>query len=117
MRTRYLDIDDRTEDLSQRMREEPPVAEEFLHKYELSWLYHENALEGVVYTGQELEMALANQPLADATVIDAFLEIRNHKSAIDLIREEAKNKKVRMNLTLIKKVYETLGAGLEGRSL
>src|SRR5436309_3001679 len=111
MRTRYLDIDDRTEDLSQRMREEPRHAEEFLHKYELSWLYHENALEGVVYSGQELEMGLENQTLADATVIDAFHEIRNHKVAVDLIRAEAKNKRGRVNLTLIRKIYETLGSG------
>ena len=87
MRTRYLDIDDRTDDLNQRIREEPDLAAEFLHKYELSWLYHENALEGVVYTGQDLEMALANQPVADATVVDAFREIRNHKTAIDLVPE------------------------------
>ena len=70
MRTRYLDIDDRTEDLRQRMKDEPDVGEDFALKYELSWIYHENALEGVVYSGQELQMALANQPLADATVID-----------------------------------------------
>src|SRR5436190_20991252 len=105
MRTRYLDIDDRTEDLAQRMREAAAIADDFLRKYELSWIYHENALEGVVYSGQELELALANQPVADATVVDAFHEIRNHKTAIDLIRAESKSKKPKVNLTLIKKVY------------
>ena len=82
MRTRYLDIDDRTEDLAELMREQPDTAEEFLRKYELSWIYHENALEGVVYTAQELELALANPPLADATVLTAHQEIRNDKAAI-----------------------------------
>jgi Fic family protein len=116
MRTRYLDIDDRTEDLADRLRDAPSIGDEFARMYELSWLYHENALEGVVYTGQELEQALANALLTDATVIDAFQEIRNHKKAIELIRAESKNKKVRLTLTLIKKVYETLGSGIEGRS-
>ncbi len=116
MRSRYVDVDDRTEDLRERMRSEPDISADFLRKYELSWLYHENALEGVVYSGQELEVALANQPVADATFVTALREIRNHKVAIDLVREEAKAKKLRLNLTLVKRIYETLGAGIEGRS-
>jgi Fic family protein len=98
------------------MRADPDLGEDFLARYELSWLYHENALEGVVYTGQELATALQNAPLADATFVGALQEIRNHKIAIDLVREEAKAKKLRVNLTLVRKLYETLGAGIEGRS-
>jgi Fic family protein len=117
MRTRFVDIDDRMDDLADRMRTDPDLGEEFLKRYELSWLYHENALEGIVYTGQELATALANAPLADATFVGALHDIRNHKIAIDLVREEAKSKKLRVNLTLVKKLYETLGAGIDGRGV
>ncbi len=117
MRTRFVDIDDRMEDLADRMRADPELGADFLARYELSWLYHENALEGVVYTGQELATALQNAPLADATFVGSLHEIRNHKIAIDLVREEAKAKKLRVNLTLVRKLYETLGAGIEGRSV
>ncbi len=117
MRNRYIDIDDRTEDLAERMRDEPGIAADLLAKYELSWIYHENALEGVVYTSHELSMALANQPVADATAVGAFQEIRNHKAAIDLVRAEASGKKARVNLTIIKRIYETLGAGVSGKSI
>ena len=117
MRTRFVDIDDRMDDLADRMRSDPDLGEDFLQRYELSWLYHENALEGVVYSGQELATALANAPLADVTFVGALHEIRNHKIAIDLVREEAKSKKLRVNMTLVKKLYETLGAGIEGRSI
>jgi len=116
MRTRYIDLDDRTEDLNDRMREDPALAQDFVQKYELSWIHHENALEGVIYTGQELASALANQPLADANVVGAFQEIRNHKIAIDLVRAEAQAKKVLLNLTVIRRVYAALGAGIAGRS-
>jgi len=116
MRTRFVDIDDRMDDLADRMRSDQDLTEEFLRRYELSWLYHENALEGVVYTGQELATALDNPAVADAAFVNAFQEIRNHKAAADLIREEARSKKLRVNMTLVKKLYETLGAGLEGRS-
>jgi Fic family protein len=116
MRTRYIDIDDRTEDLNDRMREDPAIAQDFVQKYELSWIHHENALEGVIYTGHELASALANQPLADANVFGALQEIRNHKVAIELVRAEARAKKVRLNLTVIRRIYEALGAGISGRS-
>jgi len=117
MRTRFVDIDDRMDDLADRLRADPEQGAEFMARYELSWLYHENALEGVVYTGQELATALLNAPLADATFVGVLQDIRNHKIAIDLVREEAKTKKLRVNLTLVKKLYETLGAGLESRSV
>lgn len=117
MRTRYVDFDDRHEDLAERMRALPEQAEDFLRKWELSWLYHENALEGVVYTSQELALGLENQPVADASFMGALRDIRNHKTAIDLVRAEAKGKKLKLNLSMVKKLYETLGAGSEGRSV
>ena len=115
MRTRYVDIDDRMEDLADRMRGQPEVAREFLERYELSWLYHENALEGLVYTPQELAAAMANQPIADATFVSALQGIKNHKLALDLVREEARAKKPRVTLALVKRLYETLGTGAGGR--
>jgi Fic family protein len=116
MKTRFVDIDDRMEDISDRMRAHPDLAADFLQKYELSWLYHENALEGVVYTSQELAAALENQPVADATFVNTLQEIRNHKVAIDAVREESKSKKLRVNLTLVKRLCETLAQGLEGKN-
>jgi Fic family protein len=118
MRTRYVDIDDRTQDLRERMRGDTGIADDFLKKYELSWLYHENALEGVVYSSQELEVALSSvQPLAEASYLAALREIRNHRTAMDVVREEAGSKKPRFNMSLVKRLYETLGAGVEGRSV
>ncbi len=116
MRTRYLDLDDRTQDLNERMREDTDLADDFLQKYELSWVYHENALEGVVYTVPELVAGLAApQPVADAMVIGVLQEVRNHKAAIDLVRSEAGTKKTRVNLTLVKKLHETLYKGIQSK--
>jgi Fic family protein len=117
MRTRYVDIDDRMEDLADRMRSDPEVTQDFVTKYELSWLYHENALEGVVYSGQELATALEHAPVADALFVTALQEIRNHKVALDLVREEATAKKPKLNLATVKRLYETLGAGMDGKNV
>jgi Fic family protein len=116
MRTRFVDLDDRMDDLGDRMRADAELTGEFLRRYELSWLYHENALEGVVYTGQELATALDQPPLADASFVSTLQEIRNHKIAVDLIREEARSKKVRINLTLVRKLHETLAGGPDAKN-
>lgn len=116
MRTRYVDIDDRMDDLAERLRDDPELGEDFLSRYELSWLYHENALEGVVYSGQELSTALANAPLADATFVSALQAIRNHALAMNLAREDARVKKLKINLTTVKRLYETLGQGTDANA-
>ncbi len=116
MKTRFVDIDDRMDDLADRMRSAPDLTAEFLRRYELSWLHHENALEGLVYSGIELATALDNPPVADATFVSALQEIRNHKAAYDLVQEEAKAKKLRINLTLVRKLYDTLVVGFEGKN-
>jgi Fic family protein len=115
MRTRYVDIDDRMEDLADRMRGQPEIAREFLERYELSWLYHENALEGLVYTPQELAAAMSNPPVADATFVSALQGVKNHKTALDVVREEARAKKPKVTLALVKRLYETLGTGAGGK--
>jgi len=117
MRSRILDLEDRNQDLADLISDHPAIARDFLGKYELSWIYHECGLEGVVYTGNELEQALAFQPVADATSVGAFREIRNHKAAIDLVRSEAPAKRLKISLALVKRIYETLGAGIESRSV
>jgi Fic family protein len=116
MRSRYLDIEDRTQDLAELLRDEPAIAQDFSRRYELSWLYHDSALEGVVYTGQEIEIALAGQPLAEAGTIALFREIRNAKAAIELVRAEAAQKKPKITLALVKQLNATLHAGNEARA-
>ncbi len=118
MRSRYLDIEDRTQDLAELFREEPALAQDLLRKYELSWIYHENALEGVVFSGQEIETALSHQPVAEASVLSAFRDVRNFKACIDVIRAEAASKKPpKISLALAKRLYETLHAGIESRAV
>ena len=38
-------------------------AQEFLERFEMSWVYHDNALEGVVYTPSELMASTKRNPI------------------------------------------------------
>src|SRR5687768_18532244 len=78
----------------------------------MSWLYHDSALEGVVYTQQELQAALhPGTVAAEASMMPVVLEIRNHKATIDFIREEAKaggKKQAQVTLTTVKRIHDLL---------
>ena len=114
-RTRYLDLDDRTEDVRELMRERPREARDFMEKYELSWVYHENALEGMVLTYAELRQAFDPTGIVDTQMVHTYTEIRNQKAAIDFVKHEARVKQPKYNLTLVKKLYELLYQGLPNR--
>jgi Fic family protein len=114
-RTRYLDLDDRNEDAREVMRERPREAKLIMETYELSWVYHENALEGMVLTHAELLQAFEPAGVVDSSMVHTWQEIRNQKAAIDFIKAEAKAKVVKYNLTFIKKLYEILFKDLPNR--
>jgi Fic family protein len=114
-RTRYLDIDDRTEDVRELMRERPHDTRDFLEKYELSWIYHEAALEGMVLTHAELRQAFEDNGVVDTSMVHAFNEVRNQRNAIDFIKAEAKSKQPKYSLALVKKIFEILYTGLPNR--
>lgn len=116
MRSRTLDIDDRTQDLAELLRGEPGIGQEFARLYELSWIHHDCALEGVIYTAQEIATALAGQPLAEVGTIALFRDIRNARAAVDLVRAEARQKKVKITLALVRQLNATLHAGNEARA-
>jgi Fic family protein len=110
-----MDLDDRTEDVRELMRERPGSAREFLEKYELSWVYHENALEGLVLTHAELRQAFDPTGVVDSSMVHVFTEVRNQKAIIEFVKQEAANPLVKYSFSLVKKLYEILYQGLPNR--
>ncbi len=115
MRQRYLEIDDRLESFRDLQEAHRTWAQDLAQKLEMSWIYHDHALEGVVLTATELEQALSGATVSDASLAPIFAEIRNLQAAIAIVRAEAQNPKFRFTVTFVKKVYERVGQGLEGR--
>ncbi len=87
----------------------PPVAlAEYRARLSMSWIHHDSAMEGVVYDTGELASALKNVAPTDSARIPVYDEIRQFQSAIDLIRKLAPDRKVAVDLELIKQLYVTL---------
>ena len=92
MRQRFLDIDDRTEDLKEEI-ERFIGWNEFQEMCDISWIYHENGLEGVVLTYPEIKSAVDNKIISDVSLLPTYQDIKNQKACIDLIREKTEAKR------------------------
>jgi Fic family protein len=108
VKERYQDIEDKNEELQDFLGTHK-AAKDFLDRYEMSWIYHDSALEGVVYTPQELGAALNPGVMAaEASLMPIILEIRNHKAVVDYVREEARagKKQAQVTLTQVKRMHD-----------
>jgi hypothetical protein len=88
---------------------DPEFRREYRESFDMSWVYHDSALEGVVYTFQELKTAMdpsvgsvpdGMQPVCE--------EIRRHRQAIEYVRELAERKRIPITVDTIKKLYVIL---------
>jgi hypothetical protein len=102
-------LDQRAQHLQKLMEQAPePLRREVLDMIELSWLYHENALEGVVYSPEELATAMRGGAPEDPVMASSFDEIRQNKATIDLIRSWAAEKRAKIDENVLKDIYASL---------
>lgn len=106
-----IDVDDCTEVLKDRAEVHPSIFGEFLGQLDLSWIYHENAVEGVVVTHAEMDSALKGRPIA----LDTYLAIRNLKLGINHMRQLASDSGAKdITLELIHGMHDVLAADESG---
>jgi len=113
VKERYQEIDEKNEQLRDYLGIFKDKSRDFLDRFEMSWLYHDAALEGVVYTQQELTAALfPGRVAAEASMMPVVLEIRNHQSVCEYIREEAaaSKKTAQITLTQMKRMHDCSSA-------
>lgn len=106
---RFQIIEDKTAQLRKLLELRRPEVQDFHEKFEMSWVYHDSALEGTVYTPQELAAALhPGAVAAEASLLPIVWEIRNHKAALDMVREEAKTSKknAALTMTYVKRIHD-----------
>lgn len=98
-------------------RADEGVVSAFDAALDLSWIYHDNALEGMVLHYHELKAAVDPRIISDATLIPMYEEICAHKQAIDLVRDLATKRKVGFDLNTIKIIHQTVTVDDDGKQL
>jgi Fic family protein len=106
---RVLSVEERTAYLESRLKAAPL---DFQAKYrddlDVSWIAHDSALEGVVYTLAELRTALGASDAGvafDSTTQPVVEEIRRHREALNLVRELAIKRRQPVTVDVVKRVY------------
>jgi Fic family protein len=103
-----LTMEERTTLLEERLlKTAPEFQQEYRDNLDMSWIYHDSAIEGVVYTFQELKTAIdpTAQVVADSSLQPACEEIRRHREALNFIRDYAPKKRQPVTVDLLKRIY------------
>ena len=106
-----VSIEGRTAFLEQQLLKAPTeFQQQYRDNLDMSWIYHDAALEGTVYTYQELRTAIdGNVAVVDSNMQPVCEEIRRHREALNVIRDMAvKSRKQPITLDHVKKIYVTL---------
>lgn len=84
------------------------LIKEFAQRLEISWIYHECALEGVILSYSEINAAVDRNIISNASLIPSYHDIINLKSAIDWIKENADGRKKSVSLETVRSIYALL---------
>src|SRR5512138_1945522 len=102
---RFFDMDSQLTALRERASRVPQaLVDEFERRLEISWIYHDSALEGVVLSYAEIKAAIDRNIISDVSLIPSYEEIKAFKAAVDWARELAENRKRPITLEAIRKV-------------
>ncbi len=97
--------------IQQRLARMPErFRQEYAESFDMSWIHHDSALEGVVYTYQELKTAIDPNitVVPDSSLQPVCEEIRRHKAAIDWVRDMGEKKRSPITVDVVKKIYVLL---------
>jgi Fic family protein len=109
---KVLSVEERTAYLEDRLKSAAPeVQSKYRDDLDVSWIAHDSALEGVVYTISELRAAMGLVDAAVPTVpLDSSMqpvveEIRRHREALNFIREYAMKRRQPLTVDIVKRIY------------
>ena len=110
-------LEERVVKLQDLLLEVPPrLRKSYQERFALAWIYHDSALEGVVYSMDELNSAVRDEPVEDSSLVPVYDEIRSHIGAINMIRSMAERRRASVSLDVIKKLFAQLAPEeLEGK--
>jgi Fic family protein len=102
-------VEERTAYLEDRLKSAPPdTQEKYRDDLDMSWIAHDSALEGVVYTMAELRAAIgvSDANIAfDSSMQPVVEEIRRHREALNFIREYATKRRQPITVDVVKRIY------------
>lgn len=101
-------MEERVQLLDERLaKADPEFQRLYRENLDMSWIYHDSAIEGSVFTGPELKAALdPNAPvITDSSLQPVCEEIRRHREALEYVRDFAGKSRLPVTVDVVKKIY------------
>ncbi len=102
-------VEERTAYLEDRLKAAPvDVQAKYRDDLDVSWVAHDSALEGVVYTLTELRTAIGTgeaNATFDSSAQPVVEEIRRHREALNFIRDLAIKRRQPITVDVVKSIY------------
>lgn len=111
IRQRYFDVDERVEHIRDALTDHPGIVRSFQDMYDISWLYHENGLEGIVLTFPEIKSAVDNRVISDVSLLPTYRDIKVQKQCLDTIRDKARSKRFVLQIAFLQELHRNLLGG------
>ena len=108
IRQRYLDIDEVTEEINDKIELTGWDRDEFKNIYDISWIHHENGLEGVVLAYPEIRSAVDNKIVSDVSLLPTYRDIKAQKTCIDMMRDKAQARRSNITIKLLTTMHGLL---------
>ncbi|MBN1961439.1 MAG: Fic family protein [Deltaproteobacteria bacterium] len=108
IKQRYLEIEDRAEAAKEAIANSGWAPMKFQDMYDISWIYHENGLEGVVLTYPEIKSAIEKKIVSDVSLLPTYTAIKNQKICIDMMRARAQQKRFIITIPFLKELHGLL---------
>lgn len=81
------------------------VRNEYAYILALSYIHHDSAVEGIVFTKNELLDAYQGKAPTDASLQPLYDEAKHARAALEMVRNEAKKKGNKLTAEFIKDIY------------
>ncbi|MDZ4696580.1 MAG: Fic family protein [Deltaproteobacteria bacterium] len=115
---RLYELDNRMDQLRSAMARFPgTIVRDYRERLDVSWVFHDHALEGVVLSYSELKAAIDHRIISDVSLIPMYEDVKNHKITVDYLRDALREKRApEISVEFIKKLYLMLtpDPGLKG---
>src|SRR3954467_15787766 len=110
MDAKFFELDAKMDLLRAKLASFPSnIIKDYQDRLDVSWIFHDQALEGVVLSYSELKAAIDQRIISDVSLIPMYEDVKNHKIALDFIREQSAAKKPPIvDLELVRKLYGML---------
>jgi Fic family protein len=106
---RVQSMEERTAYLEERLKAAPAeLQSKYRDDLDMSWIAHDSALEGVVYTLPELRTAIGvgdGGMAFDSSMQPVVEEIRRHREALNFVRESSIRRKQPLTIDVVKQIY------------